>query len=96
MRIMARVRMDESEFLAHPGQALRDARGGAEVVVTSSTDAAAFITSSSQTGRLLSECVLVAESLPRTREETSDPEFANDVREAVEARQDVLESPAWD
>ena len=68
---------------------------GSEVIIERNAQAVAIVRPTTvQPGRLLSECIALAEARGATA--TIDEEFARDVLAAIEAHREPLDPPAWD
>lgn len=95
---MATVRISEAELARDTHAVLAKVQEGVEVIVERDHRPVAVIKTPRGPGRKISECIALA----KAHEEqlgyapAPDPEFANDVQAAINARREPFESPTWD
>jgi hypothetical protein len=91
---MATVRITEAE-LAHDTHAvLAKVQAGAEIVVEQDHRVIAVIRSPLPKGRMLSECIALAEA--RGSGATLDEGFMKDVEEGIASRSQPWNPPSWE
>lgn len=90
---MAQVRMTEAELARDVHAALEKVRPGVEVVIERDHRQVAVIKMPSTPGRLLSECLALAEAHGSTT--TLDEDFGKDLEEVIQNRREPLDS-RWD
>jgi antitoxin (DNA-binding transcriptional repressor) of toxin-antitoxin stability system len=97
MENMAQVHMTEAELARDLHGVLEKVRQGAEVVIEQDHRPVAVIKPHQGPGRMLSECIALAEQREKERgyAVTLDPDFAADVEEIVRYRQ-PWNPPSWD
>jgi antitoxin (DNA-binding transcriptional repressor) of toxin-antitoxin stability system len=97
MENMAQVHMTEAELARDLHGVLEKVRQGAEVVIEQDHRPVAVIKPHQGPGRMLSECIALAEQREKERgyAVTLDPDFAADVEEIVRNRQ-PWNPPSWD
>jgi len=97
MENMAQVHMTEAELARDLHGVLEKVRQGAEVVIEQDHRPIAVIKPHQGPGRMLSECIALAEQREKERgyAVTLDPDFAADVEEIVRYRQ-PWNPPSWD
>jgi len=93
MKDMA-VHMTEVEVARDLHAVLEKVRQGAEVVVEQDNRPMAVIRPARPSGRLLSECIALADARGSTV--TLDEGFAKDVEEGIESRRRTWNPPSWD
>jgi hypothetical protein len=88
---------DRSRLGAGPPRRAGEVRQGAEVVIEQDHQPVAVIKPPQGPGRMLSECIALAEQLEKERgyAVTLDPDFAADVEEMVRNRQ-PWNPPSWE
>jgi hypothetical protein len=91
---MAQVRMTEAELARDLHGALLKVQQGAEVVVELDYRPVAVIRSPLPKGRMLSECIALAEARGSTA--TLDEGFMVDVQEGIASRSQRWKPPAWE
>ena len=91
---MAQVRMTEAELAGDIPGMLDKVRKGAEIVVEQDHRPVAVIRSPLPKGRLLSECIALAEA--RSSTATLDEGFMKDVEEGIARRSQPWNPPAWE
>jgi len=91
---MATVRITEAEFERDIHGVLAKVQQGTEVVVEQDHRAVAVIRSPIPKGRLLSECIALAEARRSTI--TLDEDFAKDVEEGIASRSQPWNPPSWE
>ena len=97
MENMAQVHMTEAELARDLHGVLEKVRNGVEVVIEQDHRPVAVIKPPQSPGRMLSECIALAEQLEKERgyAVTLDPDFAADVEEMVRNRQ-PWNPPSWE
>ena len=68
-------------------------RAGAEIVIEHDTLPVAVLHPAEPVHRTLSECIAL---LPENSAATIDPDFAKDVKAAIESHREPLNAPPWD
>ena len=91
---MAQVRMTEAELAGDLHGTLDKVRQGVEIVVEQDHRPVAVIRSPRAKGRLLSECIALAEARGSTA--TLDDGFMKDVEEGIARRSQLWNPPAWE
>jgi antitoxin (DNA-binding transcriptional repressor) of toxin-antitoxin stability system len=91
---MAQVHMTEAEVAQDLHSVLDKVRRGVEVVVERAHRPVAVIRSAPPKGRLLSECIALAEA--RGSAATLDKGFMKDVEEGIASRSQPWKPPAWE
>lgn len=91
---MAQVHMTEAEVARDLHEVLAKVQQGIEVVVEQDHRAVAVIRSPLPKGRLLSECIALAEARGSTA--TLDEGFMKDVEEGIATRSQLWKPPAWE
>jgi hypothetical protein len=91
---MAQVHMTEDEVARDLHDVLAKVQQGVEVVVEQDHRAVAVIRSPLPKGRLLSECIALAEGSGSTA--TLDEGFMKDVDEGIASRSLPWKPPAWE
>ncbi|MGA2267592.1 MAG: hypothetical protein ABSH44_03880 [Bryobacteraceae bacterium] len=91
---MAQVHMTEAELARDLHGALAKVQQGVEVVVEQDHRPVAVIRSPQPNGRLLSECIALAET--RSSTATLDEGFMKDVEEGITSRSKPWNPPAWE
>jgi antitoxin (DNA-binding transcriptional repressor) of toxin-antitoxin stability system len=91
---MAQVRMTEAELAGDLHGTLDKVRQGVEIVVEQDHRPVAVIRSPLPEGRLLSECIALAEARGSTA--TVDEGFMKDVEEGIARRSQPWNPPAWE
>ena len=91
---MAQVHMTEAEVARDLHGVLARVQQGIEVVVEQNHRAVAVIRSPLPKGRLLSECITLAEARGSTA--TLDEGFMKDVEEGIASRSQLWNPPAWE
>lgn len=86
--------MTEAELAHDLHGALDKVRYGAEIVVEEDHKPVAVIRSPMPKGRLLSECIALAEAFGSTA--TLDEGFMKDVEEGIAGRSQPWKPPTWD
>lgn len=98
IEVMGTVRITEAELARDIHAVLAKVREGVEVIVEQDHRPVAVIKTPRGPGRKISECIALA----KAHEEqlgyapTPDPDFAKDVRAAIDARREPFHPPAWD
>ena len=87
------IHISEAEAAGDFARLLARVRAGAEVVIENGKEPVAVIHAPAQPRRSISKCIAL---LPAESTATVDPDFAKDVKAAVEGHRDPLEPPAWD
>jgi antitoxin (DNA-binding transcriptional repressor) of toxin-antitoxin stability system len=93
MKNMAQVHMTEAELARDLHAVLEKVRQGAEVIIEQDHRPVAVIKTPPGPGRMLSECIALAEAHDSTA--TLDPDFGKDLEDIIESRQKPLDS-RWD
>ena len=91
---MAKVHMTEAEVARDLHGVLARVQQGVEVVVEQDQRPVAVIRSPLPKGRLLSECIALAEARGSTG--TLDEGFMKDVEEGIASRSQPWKPPAWE
>jgi antitoxin (DNA-binding transcriptional repressor) of toxin-antitoxin stability system len=91
---MAQVHMTEAEVASDLHGVLAKVQQGVEVVVEQDHRPVAVIRSPLPKGRLLSECIALAEA--RGSVATLDEGFMKDVEEGISSRSQPWNPPAWE
>jgi antitoxin (DNA-binding transcriptional repressor) of toxin-antitoxin stability system len=91
---MAQVHMTEAEVARDLHGVLAKVQQGVEVVVEQDHRPVAVIRSPLPKGRLLSECIALAEARGSTA--TVDESFMKDVEEGIASRSHPWKPPAWE
>ena len=91
---MATEHMTDSEVARNFSSVLEKVRQGVEIVVERDHHPVAVIRSPLPQGRLLSECVAIAEA--RGSKVTLDEGFMKDVEEGIAARSQPWNPPSWE
>jgi antitoxin (DNA-binding transcriptional repressor) of toxin-antitoxin stability system len=91
---MATVHMTDNEVSNNFAAVLENIRNGVEVVVEQDHRPVALIRSLSPQGRLLSDCIAVAEA--RASSVTLDEGFMKDVEEGIANRSQPWNPPTWE
>jgi len=91
---MAQVHMTEDEVTRDLHSLLAKVQQGVEIVVEQDHRPVAVIRSLLPKGRLLSECIALAESRGSTA--TLDEGFMQDVEEGITSRSQPWNPPAWE
>ena len=91
---MAQVHMPEDEVARDLHDVLANVQQGEEVVVEQNHRPVAVIRSPIPRGRLLSECIALAEARASTA--TLDEGFMTDVEEGIASRRQPWNPPAWE
>lgn len=86
--------MTEAELARDIHAVLAKVREGAEIVVEENDHAVAVISSPLPKGRLLSECIALAEARGSTA--TLDEGFMNDVEEGIASRSQPWNPTSWE
>jgi antitoxin (DNA-binding transcriptional repressor) of toxin-antitoxin stability system len=91
---MAQVHMTEAEVARDLHEVIAKVQQGVEVVVEQDHRPVAVIRSPQPKGRLLSECIAIAEERGSTA--TLDQGFMKDVEEGIASRSQPWSPPAWE
>jgi antitoxin (DNA-binding transcriptional repressor) of toxin-antitoxin stability system len=91
---MATVHMNENEVTANFANVLEKIRNGGEVIVERDHRPVAVIRSPLPKGRLLSECIALAEARGTTA--IPDEGFMKDVEEGIAERSTPWNPPSWE
>jgi hypothetical protein len=91
---MGTVRITEAELVRDVHAVLEKVKDGAEIVVERDHHAVAMIRSPIFKGRLLSECIALAEARGSTA--TLDDGFMKDVEEGIASRSQPWNPPSWE
>jgi len=94
MKLMSQVHMTEAEVARDLHEVLAKVLNGVEVVVEQDHRPVAVIRSAIPAGRLLSECIALAEARGSTA--TLDEGFMKDVEEGIASRSQRWSPPAWE
>jgi antitoxin (DNA-binding transcriptional repressor) of toxin-antitoxin stability system len=94
MEDMATVRMNEKEVTANFAGVLEKIRNGVEVIVEQDHRPVAVIRSPLPKGRLLSECIALAEARGTTP--VLDQGYMKDVEEGIAERSKPWNPPSWE
>lgn len=87
------IHISEEEAAKDFATLLVRVRGGAEVVIEHNSQPVAVVHPAPPAHRTISECIA---QLPEDSSAIIDPDFAQDVRAAVESHREPLNPPAWD
>jgi antitoxin (DNA-binding transcriptional repressor) of toxin-antitoxin stability system len=90
---MAQVHMTEAELAQDLHAVLEKVQKGAEVVIEQDHRPVAVIKTPQGPGRMLSECIALAEAHGSTA--ILDPDFGKDLEDIIQSRQEPLAS-RWD
>jgi antitoxin (DNA-binding transcriptional repressor) of toxin-antitoxin stability system len=88
------VHLSEAEAIRDIAAILQRVERGAEVVVEKDQRPVAVIQPVPRAGRLLSECIALAETHGSTV--TLDEDFSQDLEEIINSRQEPLDASRWD
>lgn len=91
---MGTLRITEAELARDIHAVLAKVRDGAEILVEEDHHAVAVIRSPLPKGRLLSECIALAEARGSTV--TLDEGFMKDVEEGIASRSQPWNPPSWE
>jgi hypothetical protein len=91
---MATLRMTEAELARDIHSVLAKVQNGTEIVVEQDHHPVAVIRSPLPKGRLLSECIALAEARGSTV--TLDESFMEDVEEGIASRSQPWNPPSWE
>jgi hypothetical protein len=91
---MGTLRITEAELTRDIHAVLAKVRDGAEILVEEDHRAVALIRSPLPKGRLLSECIALAEARGSTA--TLDEGFMKDVEEGIASRSQSWNPPSWE
>ena len=91
---MAPVHISEDELARDLHRVLAEVQKGREIVVEQNQRAVAVIRPAVPAGRLLSQCIALAESRASTA--TLDPGFMKDVEDGIASRSQQWSPPAWE
>ena len=91
---MAQVHMTEAEVARDLHEVLEKVQRGVEVVIEQDHRPVAVIRSPPAKGRLLSDCIALAEARGSTA--TLDEGFMRDVEEGIASRSQPWKPPAWE
>ena len=94
IEVMATLRITEAELARDIGAVLAKVQEGAEFVVEQDHHPVAVIRSPFPKGRLLSECIVLAEALDS--QVTLDEGFMKDVDEGIANRSQPWNPPSWE
>ena len=94
IEVMAQVHMSEAEVARDLSTVLDKVRQGVEVVIEQDAQPVAVIRSAPPKGRLLSECIALAEARGSTA--TLDEGFMKDVEEGIANRSQPWVPPSWE
>jgi len=94
MKLMSQVHMTVAEVARDLHEVLAKVQNGVEVVVEQDHRPVAVIRSAIPAGRLLSECIALAEARGSTA--TLDEGFMKDVEEGIASRSQRWSPPAWE
>ncbi|SPE34250.1 conserved hypothetical protein [Candidatus Sulfopaludibacter sp. SbA3] len=94
IELMAELHMTEAEVARDLHEVLAKVQQGVEVVIEQNSRPVAVIRSPLPKGRLLSECIAMAETLGSTV--TLDEGFMKDVEEGIAARSQPWNPPVWE
>jgi antitoxin (DNA-binding transcriptional repressor) of toxin-antitoxin stability system len=94
IKSMAVVHMTEAEVVKDIAAVLAQVRQGVEVIVEQDHRPVAIIKTPHGTGRLLSECIAMAEARGSTV--TLDEGFMKDVEEGIARRSQPWNPPSWE
>jgi len=90
---MAQVHITVAELTRDLNAVLEKVQKGAEVVIEQDDRPVAVITAPQRPGRMLSECIALAEASGSTA--TLDPDFGKDLEDIIQSRREPLAS-RWD
>ena len=93
MEDMAQVHMTEAELARDLHGVLEKVRQGTEVVIEQDHRPVAVIKTPQESGRMLSECIALAQAHGSTA--TLDPDFGKDLEDIIQSRREPLAS-RWD
>jgi antitoxin (DNA-binding transcriptional repressor) of toxin-antitoxin stability system len=88
------VHLSQAEAIRDIASILERVERGAEVVVEKDRRPAVVIQPAPRPGRLLSECIALADSHGSTL--TLDEDFGKDLEAIIQARREPLDSSQWD
>jgi antitoxin (DNA-binding transcriptional repressor) of toxin-antitoxin stability system len=91
---MEQVRMTEAEVTSNFAAVLEKLKRGDEVVVEQDHRPVAVIKPARAPGRLLSECIALAEAHGSTA--TLDEGFGKDLEEIIQSHREPLDASQWD
>ena len=91
---MEQVRMTEAEVTSNFAAVLEKLKQGDEVVVEQDHRPVAVIKPARGPGRLLSECIALAEAHGSTA--TLDEGFSKDLEEIIKSHREPLDASQWD
>ncbi len=94
IEIMSTVRMNENEVTSNFAGVLEKIRKGVEVIVEQDHRPVAVIRAPLPKGRLLSECIALAEARGTTA--ILDEGFMKDVEEGIAERSKPWKPPSWE
>ena len=94
IEVMAELHMTEAELARNLHEVLAKVQQGAEVVIERNDRPVDVIRPPAPKGRLLSECIALAERLGTTA--TLDEGFMHDVQEGIAARSQPWNPPSWE
>jgi hypothetical protein len=94
IKSMAQVHMTEAELAQGLHEALDKVRHGFEIVIEEDHHPVAVIRAPQPKGRLLSECIALAEA--SGSRVTHDEGFTRDVEEGIAIRSQPWKPPAWE
>ncbi|HUJ51884.1 MAG TPA: hypothetical protein VLW25_16865 [Bryobacteraceae bacterium] len=91
---MAQVHITEADLARDLHSVLEKVRQGTEVIVERDHAPVAVIKAPPRPGRLLSECIALAES--HGSSVTLDDEFGKDLEEIIQSHREPLDASQWD
>ncbi len=91
---MEQIHMTEAEVASNFAAVLEKLKHGNEVVVEQNDRPVAVIRPATGPGRLLSECIALAEAHGSTA--TLDDAFGKDLEEIIEGHREPLDGSRWD
>jgi antitoxin (DNA-binding transcriptional repressor) of toxin-antitoxin stability system len=91
---MAQVHITEAELARDLHSVLEKVRQGAEVIVERDHASVAVIKAPPRQGRLLSECIALAEA--RGSSVTLDDQFGKDLEDIIQSHREPLDASQWD
>jgi antitoxin (DNA-binding transcriptional repressor) of toxin-antitoxin stability system len=94
IKTMAQVHMTEADLARDLHGALDKVRHGVEIVVEQDQQPVAIIRPAQPRGRLLSECIALAEA--QNSAATLDEGFMKDVEEGIASRSQPWTPPTWE
>jgi antitoxin (DNA-binding transcriptional repressor) of toxin-antitoxin stability system len=94
IKSMAQVHMTEADLARDLHGALDKVRLGVEIIVEEDQQPVAIIRSARPKGRVLSECIALAEAQNSTA--TLDEGFMKDVEEGIASRSQPWKPPTWE